>query len=134
MNKTEIQSELTKLQKNLEIKIEKERFDISDSLQQIKSYVETNLQNTLEEFSLTLRSNYKIGDEIIHQKLNELFKFKQETDDKHLIISNKISNMHSYFQTSIDKFDKVLLKIFDVNGLIGEYCKFKTIGEYLLVC
>ena len=65
MNETEIQLELTKLQKNLEIKIEKERFDISDSLQQIKSYVEINLQksfNTLEEFSLTLKSNYKIGD------------------------------------------------------------------------
>jgi len=135
MNETEIQLELTKLQRKLESKVERQKFDISDSLQEIKSYVETNLQksfNKLEDFSLILKS--KRGDEIIHEKLNELFKFKQDTDDKHLIISNEISNMRSYFHTSFDKFDKLLFKNKDVNGLIGEHCKFKTYGEYLMVC
>ena len=136
MDEREIQLELAKLQKTLEYKIDKERFDVSNSLQQIKSYVETNLQksfNTLEEFSVTLKSNL-FGDKLIHEKLSELLRFKQDSDDNQFNLSNKVSSMQSHFQTSIKKFENFLFKNEEVIGLIGEHYKYKSYGEYLLVC
>ena len=76
-------------------------------------------------------SNSISFDRSVLQKMEELVKFKEDTKDKLLTYSIKISNVESDYKTNIKNIEKILSSSVIYPGLIGYSGKFKTFHDYM---
>ena len=103
-----------------------------------------NLDNTLKEqinlyeikvntFEQKIRnlSNLIANDRTLMQKIEELGQFKDETRDKLLTESIKITNIESDYKMSIKNVENILSSTVVYPGLIGYSGKFKSFHDFM---
>ena len=103
----------------LDLKETKLSKEISTLKTQVKDVIEKNKIN-LENFSIQ---------NIDHQKLIELEKFKKKTESTLISHNIRINNNFDDLLKSKNKYDKVICENLILNGLIGPGCPYKNIAD-----
>ena len=95
---------------------------------QIKAY-ENKVVN-FEQRIMNL-SNLISSDRTLVQKIEELIQFKDETKDKLITESIRLTNVESDYKVSLKNIENVLSTSVIYPGLIGYSAKFKTFHDYM---
>lgn len=89
-------------------------------------YENTERVNTLQDFHTLVK--VKIFDN--YAELNE---FSKNAQDELLSLDRRLNNMQKDMKTSTAKYDKIFVDNMLIPGTIGDYCKYKTLREYIEV-
>ena len=76
-------------------------------------------------------SNLISSDRTLVQKIDELIQFKDETRDKLITESIRITNVESDYKVNLKNIENVLSTSVIYPGLIGYSAKFKTFHDYM---
>ena len=123
--KEEVLKDIKMVQKEFSNKFAKMHDLLKDQINLYESKV-----NTFEQRIKNL-SNLISSDRSIIQKIEELIKFKEETKDKILTDSIRISNIESDYKLGIKNIEKILSSSVIYPGLIGNSGKFKSFHDYM---
>ena len=96
--------------------------------EQIKAY--ENKVTTFEQRIMNL-SNLISSDRSLVQKIDELIQFKDETRDKLITESIRLTNVESDYKVNLKNIENVLSTSVIYPGLIGYTAKFKTFHDYM---
>ena len=123
--KEEVLKDIKIVQKEFSNKFSKMQDLLKDQINIYESKV-----NTFEQRIKNL-SNLVSSDRSIIQKIEELIKFKEETKDKILTDSIRITNLESDYKVGIKNIEKILSSSVIYPGLIGYSGKFKSFHDYM---
>jgi len=96
--------------------------------EQIKAY--ENKVSNFEQRIMNL-SNLISSDRSLVQKIDELIQFKDETRDKLITESIRLTNVESDYKVNLKNIENVLSTSVIYPGLIGYSAKFKTFHDYM---
>ena len=67
------------------------------------------------------------------EKILDLVRFKESTEDLMIIYKERIGCLQADVNNLSSKYDKIILQILEVPGIIGELCKFKSLRDFIEV-
>ena len=123
--KEEIFGSIHQIEKKLNSDQEKSKETINYNL----NYIESKLT----DFSIKLTdiNNTSNLDKEKLEKINELIINQKKQNDQLISHEIKINNAQKDLVSSCYKYDRIYLDNLIIPGLIGEYCKFKNLKEYI---
>ena len=86
--------------------------------------------NTFEQRIMNL-SNLISADRSLLQKIEELIKFREETNDKLVTDSIRITNLETDFKVNLKNIENILSKSVIYPGIIGYNGKFKSFHDFM---
>ena len=121
----EILQRIREVEKTINFNLATTTNSISEQVKELKSNL--NLLNSKIQ-SLEINYNeYKLKVD----KIDDFISFKNKTIDQITNHEIKINTLQNDFGNLRTKYDKMLIDNLTVPGFIGEFCKYKTISEYL---
>jgi len=135
-----IDQDLTHFKENIYKHIDTSCGLLEKTLNNIKGETDTKL----EKFDLDFNSiNMKINNiKYLNEndfdklaKIEELMKFKYNTEANIYNLDSKISNSSTNFKKSCQKYDSIFLQNLDIPGVIGsgKKCIYKDLKEFIIV-
>lgn len=93
----------------------------------------SKIEKTLSEFTIDLSDiQIKLNENKIKcMRIDEIIQANQKLKDQILSHDNKINKHTKDVSDSLNKFNQLLFDNLTIPGLVGSYCKFKTIKEYI---
>ena len=89
-----------------------------------KKIEETNMRLN-DMHNITITQKEKI------EKITDFQKFQDRTTDHLLMQELRLNNLQKDLNTSCAKYDRHYLDNLIVPGLVGDYCKFKNLKEFV---
>ena len=86
--------------------------------------------NTFEQRIMNL-SNLISADRSLIQKIEELIKFREETNDKLVTDSIRLTNLETDFKVNIKNIENILSKSVIYPGIIGYSAKFRSFHDFM---
>ena len=90
-----------------------------------------DLKINLLENKITELSNLITTDNSMKEKLESLFKFKEETQDTIFKRRAKFNELEKQFNDNIDRINKILMNTVIYPTVIGKTAKFQTFHEFI---
>jgi len=92
-------------------------------------------EKNIEEFNLRLADmhNITISQKEKIEKINDLQKFQKETEEDLFNQEINIKNLQKDLTNSCAKYDRHYLENLIIPGLVGDYCKYKNLREFVEV-
>jgi len=123
MSEISYKEDISKLKEELENRFEKRTIQNTNQLNKLEQNFESQIKHILSilnENSIRLKSFHdnNLTINLVDDKLNELFKFKQSTDDKLFTNDINVSNITSNIKTSFEKYDNYILENHEVPGIV----------------
>jgi hypothetical protein len=124
--KNEILKEVREVEKKMEGNYKKFLSDLDVKLQ--------NYDKQLEWFSVKIKDGQaSSSDKMKLEKVDELSAFHKKATDQILTHDVRINAIQKDLRDACFKYDKIFLENLTIPGCIGEYCKYKSIKDYLEV-
>ncbi len=138
MNEEEIFKSVNSIREILLRKVEENEYKIDEYNKKLKESLDVkyiNLEKIISSFSMQLEQLQQgiVSDKQKIEKIAELTKFKDYTEDFINNYKDKIGLVQMDLNNACYKYDKILTDNLDVPGIIGEYNRFKTMREFIEV-
>ena len=129
---------LIKFKEEILSKLKANENKINDFQRQTKSDIDEKMggfDEKFDEFSIRVYDiqNIAISQKEKIDKITELQKFQQNTDDYLFTQDLRINNLQKDLSYACSIYDKHYLDNLILPGTIGDYCKYKNLKEYLEV-
>ena len=130
--------DLNIIREELLYKIDATEYNNNDTINNFKDVVDKKIIDfELVISSLTMQvseyQNANIFDKMKIDKLEDLIKFKESTNDILYNINSKLINLNNNYNDSCYKYDQIFLKNMEVPGIVGDYAKYKNLREFIEV-
>ena len=121
---------------NLAIKdINDKSKDHVNSIKNDLSYRLDDICNKHDKISIKLDelNNMVNKDKAYVDRINDLLTFQRKTQDNLNSHEIKLNGIQKNLKDACYKYDKIYLDNLNVPGVIGDFCKFKTLRDYIEV-
>ena len=113
------------IREELHSKIKNNELNINESIKTMRNILEEKIE------SICVKSSKLDKDK--EKSLQEFSQFKQMITDQLYLQDNKINNLQKSTSSEISKCEKLIKDNFLIPGLIGEYCQYKNLSDYIKV-
>jgi len=127
-----IKEELLTVIRNTESKIVNSQNDVFSTIDKKFSFFQNLIEENNERFNDLQKFNSVIKVKLI-DKYSDLDEFQKNTKDELFSIDIRINNLQKELSKSIEKYDKIFVENLIIPGTIGDYCKYKTLRDYIEV-
>jgi len=126
-----LKAELLRIDK----KINQNNIDLDIYKQNIEDKINNICNKQEEHFKLLtkLSSIFNADGKTTSDKLNFLYKFKDQAECDIAFILNKISNFREEYESSCNKYEKLFVNNLIIPEVLGSGCKYENIKEYIEV-
>jgi len=131
-------TEITKLREDVYEAIKENQKNITSSHNSLKDYLENKINNFDDIFEklymkIAEIQNTNITSKLKIEKIDSLQKFKENTSEQLTNLNNNYIKLQEDYNKSCNKYDKIYIDNLDVPGIVGDYCKYKNLREYIEV-
>jgi hypothetical protein len=107
---------------------------ISDNYSELRNDLQ-GLEDKHDKVSIQLDElNHTVNtDKAYVDRIQDLLSFQRKTNDQMNSYELRINNVTKSLKDACYKYDKIYLDNLCIPGVIGEFCRFKTVKDYLEV-